>query len=858
MLKATFRSFLAHKGRMALSAIAVLLSVAFVSGTLIFTDTITKTFDDLFKSTAADVTVSQKSDQSDSDLAVTGQVRSIPAGTTDKVAAMPGVKAAHSAVSVENITVVDRNNKSVGSDQGAPTIGLNWYESDRSPVKITSGTVPKAPGEAVIDADSADRKKIKIGDSLRVIAAPGQTEVKVVGIATFTTTNPGATLVFLETAAAQKTFLGSTDKISQVEVDAAPGVTHEQLKKTIGTDLGAGFDVKTKAETAKDASNDVGSFIDFMKYAMLGFAAVAVLVGIFLIFNTFQMLVAQRTRELGLLRAIGASGSNVKRSVVVEAVLLGIVGSTLGLLAGFGLAIGLKALIQSFGMNLKGTSLVFKPATPIVAYLVGTLVTVLAAYIPARRAARISPMAALREASAPPQKSLKFRTITGLVLAAIGVLGLIGAATASSTKNGGLMLAAGIVLTLISFVVLGPVLARTVIPWLAAGFPRLFGPMGRLSRENSMRNPRRTGATAAALMIGVALVSGIAVFASSMEQSLNKQIDRSFGADFTVQGNSGGPMTPDIYQTVHGADGVGTAVRARLLPDVEVYYPDGGKSKDQANGVDKGFDSVWKLKYTAGDPALIGTPGTIVLDEKAALDHGVKVGDFVSVTFPANGGSADMKVVALREHVDGGLQFGFGNIPTLPLAAFDQYAPGVQDFLIFANASSGSDKTRVSEALKQKLDPFPQVKVRDQADYKELVQGQIKVLLYMIYGLLGLAIIIAILGVINTLALSVVERTREIGLMRAIGASRRQIRRMIRLESIVIAVFGALVGLVLGLAWGVTAQRLLSDSGLEVLEIPWNTVVTVVIASAVVGLLAALLPALRASRMNVLAAIASE
>ncbi|MCF2531850.1 ABC transporter permease [Yinghuangia soli] len=857
MFKATFRSFLAHKGRMALSAIAVLLSVAFVSGTLIFTDTITKTFDDLFKSTAADVTVSQKSEQSDSDLAVTGQVKSIPVGTTDQVAKMPGVKAAHAAVSVENITVVDSKNKSVGPDGGAPTIGLNWYESDRSPVKITSGRVPQAAGEAVVDADTADRKKIKIGDSLRVIAAPGTTEVKVVGVATFTTTNPGATLVFLETAAAQKAFLGSTDKISDVELDAAPGVTHEQLKQTVSSQLGAGFEVKTKAEAAKDASDDIGTFINFMKYAMLGFAGVAVLVGIFLIFNTFQMLVAQRTRELGLMRAVGASGKQVKRSVVVEALLLGVVGSTLGLAAGFGLAIGLKALIQSFGMNLKGTSLVFNPATPIAAYSVGIIVTVLAAYIPARRAARISPMAALREASAPVQKPLRRRTVIGIVIAAIGVFGLVAAATASSAKNGGFMLVIGILMTLVSFVVLGPVLARTVIPWLGAGFPKLFGPMGKLSRDNSMRNPRRTGATAAALMIGVALVSGIAVFASSMNSSLSKQIDRSFGADFTVQGNSGGPMGPDIYQTVKGAEGVGTPVRARLLPDVEVTYPDGQTSKDQVNAVDKGFDSVWKLKYTAGDASQVGTPGSIVLDEQAAKDHGVGVGGTVKVTFPG-GKSVDAKVVALREHVKGGLQFGFGNIPTLPISTLEEVAPDVQDFLIFANAAPGADKSAVSEKLEATLDPFPQVSVRDQADYKELVQGQIKVLLYMIYGLLGLAIIIAILGVINTLALSVVERTREIGLMRAIGASRRQIRRMIRLESIVIAVFGALVGLVLGLSWGVTAQRLLSEQGLEVLTIPWGTVVTVVIASAVVGLLAALLPALRASRMNVLAAIASE
>ncbi|HSA48650.1 MAG TPA: ABC transporter permease, partial [Yinghuangia sp.] len=503
---------------MVLSAIAILLSVAFVSGTLIFTDTITKTFDDLFKSTAADVTVSQESDEDSMDLAATGRVLSIPVSTVDRVKDLPGVEAAHPSVGVENITVVNDENKSIGPTGGAPTVGVNWYESDRSPVKLTSGQVPRAPGEVVVDADTADKKNIDIGDSLWIIPSVGRTDAnaalmdangriqtKVVGIATFTTTNPGATLVFLETAYAQNALLGSPDKLSSVELDAAAGVTNDQLKATVQQALGADFEVKTKAEAAKDAADEIGSFIDIIKYVMLAFAGIAVLVGIFLIFNTFQMLVAQRTRELGLMRAIGASGKQVRRSVLLEALLLGIVGSTLGLAAGFGLAVGLKALISGIGMNLKGTSLVFNAATPITAYLVGTVVTIIAAYIPARRASRVSPMAALREASAPAHKSLKVRSIIGLVLLAVGILGLVGGATADSGAAGGGLLGLGVVLTLLAFVVLGPVLARTVIPALAAGYPKLFGSMGRLSRENALRNPRRTGATAAALMIGVAL-----------------------------------------------------------------------------------------------------------------------------------------------------------------------------------------------------------------------------------------------------------------------------------------------------------------------------------------------------------------
>ncbi|GAA4969562.1 FtsX-like permease family protein [Yinghuangia aomiensis] len=855
MLKASFRSFLSHKGRMVLSAIAVLLSVAFVSGTLIFTDTITKTFDDLFSSTAADVTVSQKSDQSDEDLAMSGQIKSIPVTTVDKLATVEGVKSAHPSVDVESITLVNADNKVLGRDNGPPTIGISWYHTDRSAVNITSGTPPTGPNQVVIDADTADRKNVKIGDQLRIINAFGRTDVKVVGIATFTKTNPGATLAFLETKFAQQTLLGSTDKISSVELDAAPGVSDDQLKANVTKALGPGFEVKTADEAAKDAADQIGTFINFIKYFMLGFAGVAVLVGIFLIFNTFSMLVAQRTRELGLLRAIGASRGQVTKSVLVESVLLGLIGSTIGLAAGFGLAVGLKALMTAAGMNLKGAELVFKPLTPIVAYLVGTLVTVIAAYIPARRASRISPMAALREAGAPQQKPLKVRTIIGLVLVAAGAFALVGAATGSGGGAGGL-LGLGILLTLVSFVVLGPVLARTVIPALSAGFPKWFGPMGRLSRQNSVRNPRRTGATASAVMIGVALVSATSVVASSMNASIADQIDKNFGADFTVQANQSNPLPDEVATSVKATEGVGQVVRARLIGGVNLTYPDGHTTtKDQINAVDPGYTSMWKTDYKDGDKGRVGEPGTIAVSEGVAKDHKAVVGSTVNVTFPG-GQSVPLKVVAVQKDDKGG--FGFGNASTLSIADVDKADPGTHDFLVMFNGKEGADKEQVSEAVKKTLDPYPQFKVRDQSDYKDQVKGQINFLLYLIYALLGLTIIIAILGVVNTLALSVVERTREIGLMRAIGASRRQIKRMIKLEAIAIAVFAALIGLALGLTWGVVTQRLLANYGLELLSLPWVSLISMVVAAAVIGLLAALMPGRRAAKMNVLRAIASE
>ncbi|MEU0933185.1 MULTISPECIES: FtsX-like permease family protein [unclassified Embleya] len=854
MLKATFRSFLAHKGRMVLSALAVLLSVAFVSGTLVFTDTITKTFDDLFKSTASDVSVKPKSEFDKDDLAITGETPTLQRSVIDKIAKVDGVKEAHGNVSLESLTVVDKHNKSVGPSSGAPTIATNWFETDRTPVKITSGAAPKGPAEVMIDADTADKKHVKIGDELRVIAPNGEFPVKVSGIVTFTTTNPGAALLSFDNASASQRLLGDANLVTSVSVSAAQGVSDKDLKLRVQQLLNdpKTFEVQTAAESAKDANDQLSGFLNVMKYAMLGFAGVAVLVGIFLIFNTFSMLVAQRTRELGLMRAIGASRADVNRSVLLEAVLLGVVGSTLGLLAGLGLAVGLKALISAVGINLKGTSLVIKTATPIVAYLVGVIVTVIAAYVPARRAGRVAPMAALREAGAPPQKSIKTRSIIGAVLFGLGALALVAGATAENGGQGGGFLGLGVLFTLLGFIVLAPLLARTVVPALASWYPKLFGSMGRLSRENALRNPRRTGATASAIMIGVALVSGMAVAASSMSASFDKQIDKSLGADYTIQSLTG-TFPETIVQAARKTPGVGEVV-AQTLSNATVTA-DGKSKKDFILGSEPGMDATLKTTYLQGSGDAAIAAGKAAIGEDFAKDHHLGIGGKIEIGFP-NGQKTTVEVGAIRKKSDDVI--GVGETLVIPNTIMKKFVPNVQYQSVSVNAASGQDEKKVGAALKAALDPFPQVKARDQSDYKELIGKQIDTFLYLIYGLLGLAIIISILGVINTLALSVVERTREIGLMRAIGASRRQIRRMIRLESMVIATFGALVGLALGMAWGIGAQRLLAKQGLDVLEVPWGTVIGIVIAAAVVGLLAAVMPAFRAARMNVLRAIATD
>ncbi|GAA4337284.1 FtsX-like permease family protein [Streptomyces venetus] len=855
MLKATLRSFLAHKGRLLLSALAVLLSVAFVTGSLIFSDTVGRTFDRLFASTAADVTVSPK--EGLHEAVPSGRTATLPAALADRVRQVDGVAAARAEVKVNGITVVDRHNEPVGPTTGAPTLGNAWYPGGRSPVELTSGHAPHGPAQALLDSDTADRRNVRVGDPLTVIAPPGSFTVRVVGIVTFTTTNPGSARLFFDVPTARTKLLGDPRAATSIEADAAAGVGDGQLKRRVAAALGAHtYDFRTAGEQAESDVDKLGGFLDVIKYVMVGFAGVAVLVGVFLIVNTFSMLIAQRTRELGLLRALGADRRQVRDSVLTEALLLGLAGSTLGLAAGIGLAAGLIELMGLFGMNIDADEMVIGWATPVAAYVVGLGVTFVAAYLPARRAAGVSPMAALSDAEvAGVGRPLRMRAVAGAVVGAAGAAALAGCAVSEQTSSAASLLGLGVVLTLIATVIAGPLLVRPVIRVLGSAFPALFGSIGRMSQRNALRNPRRTGATAAALMVGIALVGGMSVASASMNRSFDQQIDRTLGADFVIQNGNFMPFPREITEAVRDTDGVGLVVRGRFTP-VAVRLPDGDRVETTAAGYDPQLDEVADITYTRGNSAAALADGHLAMDRDFARDHGVRVGSAVPVEFQG-GRRAALTVGALTDQdaaegfgTQGGLYFG--------LATLERYAPGGQDAALYVNAAPGTSDDDLRANLEQTLDPYPQVQVRDLADYKRLVHDQIAVLLYLVYALLGLAIIIAVLGVVNTLALSVVERTREIGLLRAIGLARRQLRRMIRLESVVIAVFGAVLGLALGLVWGVCMQQVLALQGMTALAIPWGTIVAVVIGSAVVGVVAALLPALRASRMNVLAAIAHE
>ncbi|TDC64251.1 ABC transporter permease [Streptomyces hainanensis] len=850
VLRISLRSFFAHKGRMVLSGLAIVLSVAFVCGTLVFTGTLNTTFDRFFGSLTSDVRVGPVEEEHAQE---TGRPDTIPAAVAGRVASVDGVAAADGQVMTEHLTLVDADGGQV-EGSGGPTFGADWGPAIQRTMDLADGRAPSGPGEVLLDADTAEREDVAIGDRLEIVAIPGRVEVEVTGLASFRDTNPGAAFVLLDPAVAAEELLGAADTISTVEVVAADGVSDDELRQRIVSALGDGFHVETRAEGEKALRDEVG-FLDVVRYAMLGFAGIAVLVGIFLIVNTFSMLVAQRTREIGLMRAIGSSRRQINRSVLIEALLLGVIGSVLGIGAGVGLAVGLMSLMNAVGINMDTSQLTVTAAVPVAGLLVGVVTTLVAAWLPARRAGRVSPMAALRDAGTPADaRAGRVRATVGLLLSGAGAAALVAAATADGSSAAASLLALGLLASLVGAVVVAPLLASVVVRAVNAVVLRAFGPVGRMAGRNALRNPRRTGATAGALMIGLALVGGLSVVGSSVVASASDQLDRTVGADFIVDSMSSQAFTPEAVAAVRGTPGLEHVTELASV-NVELTTADGETTEEAVAAADPTYADDLRAETLSGELVAAYRPDHLSVPESFATDHGLAVGDEVTARF-VGGETTTLTLGAITSEdtvLDQGAMY-------LSLDTARAHLPADRmpsSMVLFAKAEDGREDAAYT-ALQENLRDFPMYEVNNQADYKQLLEDEIGALLNIVYALLALAIVVAILGVVNTLTLSVVERTREIGLMRAIGLSRRQLRRMIRLESVVIALFGALLGLGLGMCWGVTAQRVLALSGFSVLEIPWPTILGVLGASAVVGLAAALVPAFRAGRLPVLRAIATD
>lgn len=841
---------MAHKLRLGLSGLAVILGVAFVAGSFIFTDTLNRTFTSIFQATASDVTVDPKpafegaiTDNTSQSVQTVG----VSAALVDKVRAVDGVAKAEGSITQEGVYVVATNGKVVGG-HGAPGIGVNWgNDPDLSPLTLTEGRGPQRPGEIALDTTTIKRSKHKLGDTVTVLTPGPKVTAKLVGIFRFGESGglAGATLTAFDTPTAQQLLLGP-GRFSQVDVAAASGVSQTQLKQRVAAAVGPTFRVRTRDEQTAAETKALKQGLSFLNYFLLGFAFVALFVGAFLILNTFSMLVAQRSRELALLRALGASRRQVTRSVLGEAAVTGLVGSTLGLGLGFAIAALLRALFGAFGLTIDGR-LVFYPATAVWAYAVGVLITLVAAYLPARRASRVPPVAAMRDDVAMPERSLHARAIVGSVLLALTIaLWLFGDTRQSAGSKASLVGIACLAL-LVALIALSPVIGRVAVHVLGAALPRIAGTTGRLARENAVRNPRRTAVTASALMIGLALVTGFSVMSASIGKSIDRLVDKALGADFVVSTSVGQGFSPTIGNQVAAIPGVDSVVRQRMAvfrigKDTKMWTAMGGGSLDKSVKVDMVSGQQSALQ---GDKVLI--------DKTTATNERWTVGSTFQGLFP-NGKRGTFTIGGIYKDnpvLAGGV---------IDLAQFESLGGAKLDNYVYVALAGGADAAAVHRQINRIVAANPVVTVKDQSQFKKEQRAGIDQLLTMIYALLALTILIAVLGIVNTLALSVVERTREIGLLRAVGMARRQLRRMIRLEAVVISVYGAGLGVVAGMAMGLTLTRaLLSGSqGVEVLSVPVVRLVVFVLAAAAIGVLAAVWPARRAARLDVLRAVTTD
>jgi putative ABC transport system permease protein len=855
--RATWRTALAHKGRLALSALAVVLGVAFVAGTYVFTDTLQRTFSDLFEGVEPDVIVTAAAEFDTQQT--TGAVASLPAAALDVLADVDGVAKAAGVVQVTGVTLLDEDGQIVGAP-GAPAFGVNWDDdADLSPLRLVEGRGPAAPDEVAIDTQAYESGGFALGDTIRILT-PGPTEqAELVGVFRYGTSGnlAGATLTAFQPRRAQELLLGG-DRWTEVRAVGDGTLSQDQLAERTSASFADADDragevlVRTGEQAADEATDSLTEGLGFITTFLLVFAGVALFVGAFIIVNTFSVLIARRTRELGLLRTVGATRRQVFWSVMVEAFLVGLVGGVVGLALGIGLAIALRELFGVIGFDIPAGSLVVAPRTVLAAIGVGVGLTVVAAVVPAWRAGRVPPMAALRDDVVLPTRSLRVRTVAGTALALLGA-GLLAVGLVGDVRNGIALVGAGILLVFLAVALLAAVIGGAVIAVL--GRPVTRTTVGRLAVRNAQRDRRRTAATASALMIGLALVSMIGVLGASASRSIEASIAEVIRADYIVSSITFQPFSPAIGDALEDVAGVAVVSRVAVSP-----ARIGSGEDPSAVQVGRGASSV-----TAVDPSTIAdvvnvtvidgavqslTDGAVAVDPDTAEVEGLQVGSTITITWPS--GPRDYQVGAILEQTGPltGVVIDRDELVGLGL--------GDQDAQLFVQAADRDQAADLRADLEAALAAYPVVELLDQTQFADQVRGQVNQLLSLVYALLGLAVVIAILGIVNTLVLSVLERTREIGLLRAVGMARTQIRRVVRIEAVLIAMFGALLGVGLGVAFGVAVQQSIADEGVDLLAIPWNIIVTVLVTSALVGVLAAIIPARRAARLDVLAAIATE
>jgi putative ABC transport system permease protein len=845
MTRIALRGLLARRMRSALTAVAVLLGVTMISGTFVLTDTIKAAFDDLFVAgnRGADAVVSAKK-AVDSDF-------TRPPGLDEKVLerirALPEVEQAAGQLN-DIAALVGKDGKVVASG-GAPTVAATFMPEPFTAIEVKTGKPPAGPGQIALDADTAEEQGFGVGDRVKVAAGGPVKEYELTGLATFGTQTSlgGATVIVFDLATAQSLF----DKEGLVDfafVAAREGVTDEALVRAVGGVLPAEGQVRTSAAEAEALSDDIGEALSFLTTGLLAFGFIAILVGAFLIFNTFSITVAQRTRELALLRMLGASRRQVLASVLGEALLLGTLGALLGLFAGFGFAQAINALFAAVGADLPSTDSVIKSRTVIVCLVTGVVVTMIGALGPALRATRVAPIEALREGAAPPRRTFGSRIAP--YLAGLLILAGAGLVTAGLLSEGGdgtakmLSAAGGAIVLVLGVALLSPALVKPAARIVAMPFTRTTKLVGRLAQENATRNPGRTAVTAAALMIGLAVVLFVTVFANGLREQATEILEQTFAGDLVVQHEDGFSTFPapaaDAVAAAPGVAAVSTikAAEAKLV---------GAPGDTFGNGVQfETLGAVYNFDWVEGsDDLLAGLgAGDVLLEEGTAEKIGAKAGERVRVR-----GVREQAFTVRGVYRDNGILVGFA----LPMAGFDAIFEEPRIVAALVDLEKGADSGAVDAALK----PFPEATSRDREEQEKEITDQIGQILLLFYALLAMSVFISAVGIVNTLTLSIHERTRELGLLRAVGMTRRDVRRMVRYESVITAAFGAVLGLILGLFFSWVVTRALASEGIE-FAVPVGQVIGLLIFSLLVGVGASILPSVRASRLDVLRAISHE
>ena len=849
MWRATLKSLLAKKVRLALTALSVVLGVGFMAGTYVLTDTMSAAFDELFKTAAANTDVVVRTEQAFDPIAGgpgggsgTGGREPLQRSVLEDVLAVDGVKSARGDVT-GYAQFIDPVTKEAIGGFGPPTFGVSW-DPDSSVLEIRDGQVPAGPDQVGVDAATARAHDLRVGQRIEILFEGPPKEFTIAAILGFGDADnlAGATIAVFDLQTAQQVF-GKVGVYDDISVIADEGVSANQLQSRIQQVLPQGVEAVTSSAVADENTKALNEGLGFFKVALLVFAFIALFVGAFIIFNTFSIITAQRTRELALMRALGASRGQVLTSVLIEATAVGLFASVVGIAAGVVIAIGLQALLGLFNIDLPSTSTQLLPRTIVVSLLVGTIVTVVSSIAPARRASRVAPVEAMREGQPTSGSPLRRRLVSGLVVLAAG-FALLAYGLFGTPSSAGQILGAGTVTTFLGIAMLSPLFARAAARVIGAPLARL-GLQGKLGRENAMRNPRRTASTASALMIGLGLVAMVTILASSLKASLNAALEETLKADLTLTTSSFIQFSPAVADLV------------RDVPEVQAvseFRQNGFRFEGATSflmAVDPGtIEQVAAVDMEQGTVNALGQ-GSVLVYHDIAEENGLSVGDQVVLSFSSTG---DRRFTVGGIYADDRL---LGNW-VVSLATYEQLYTEQLDTYILVKGAEGVAPVELKQAVESAVGEFPNIEVQDQAGFREKQAGFIDQLLGLITALLALAILIAVFGIVNTLGLSIFERTREIGLLRAVGMTRRQTRSMIRWESVIIAVFGALLGVAIGILFGWALQRALAGEGLTELAIPGGELVVYVVIAGLMGVLAAVLPARRAARLNVLQAISYE